>query len=53
MRARKLALPVRAAAGSFQTTVRPYTLRKGDTIETIAKKRGAWVFEASSRMRWR
>jgi hypothetical protein len=27
-------------ATAFDVSVRPYTLRKGDTLETIAKKRG-------------
>jgi hypothetical protein len=30
-----------SVAASFNVSVRPYTLRKGDTLESIAKKRGA------------
>lgn len=44
------AAPVAAASSSAQTSafspnvlVRPYTLRKGDTLESIAQKRGACV----------
>lgn len=32
-----------SGAGSFQATVRPYTLRKGDSLESIAKKRDATI----------
>ncbi len=31
---------MRVSAGSFNVSVRPYTLRKGDTLDSIAKKRG-------------
>jgi hypothetical protein len=37
-RTARLAPPPRATA--FEVSVRPYTLRKGDTLESIAKKRG-------------
>ena len=38
----RAAVAVRAAA---QPAMRPYTLRKGDTLETIAQKRGMSVDE--------
>lgn len=35
--------PLVVAGASFQGTVRPYTLRKGDTLESIARKRDITV----------
>jgi hypothetical protein len=37
------------AAAAFDVSVRPYTLRKGDTLQSIAKKRGARRARARSR----
>lgn len=37
---------LRVSAAAFEGTVRPYTLRKGDTLASIAKKRGGVVLQA-------
>ncbi|GBF94956.1 hypothetical protein Rsub_07457 [Raphidocelis subcapitata] len=37
-----------SVAASFNVSVRPYTLRKGDTLESIAKKRGFTVQQITS-----
>lgn len=46
MIAQRVGLPRRAPRGNCVSVsaflVRPYTTRKGDTLESIAEKRGVW-----------
>ncbi|KAI8471125.1 MAG: chitinase-related protein [Monoraphidium minutum] len=39
---------LRVAASAFDVSVRPYTLRKGDTLDSIARKRGFTVQQITS-----
>lgn len=41
---------VKVFAYQFDVTVRPYTLRQGDTLQTIASKRGGLVRSSSRRL---